>query len=109
MSNARIIIAIVLMSAGMIFCLLSCIGVFRMKFALNRMHAAALADTCGIFFIIVGLCVLAGISFMTLKLIAVLAIFWATCPISGHLLSNMVKSTDKNGVSENALQKELEK
>lgn len=109
MSTARIIIAIVLMSIGMVFILMSCFGVFRLKFVLNRMHAAALADSCGILFIIAGLCVLSGLTFMTLKLFVVLVVFWLTSPISGHLISNMIKTTGKEELSKNALQKELEK
>ena len=109
MSTVRIIIAIARMGTGMIFVLLSCIGVFRLKYALNRMHAAALADTCGILFLIAGLCVLSGFTFMTLKLILILVIFWLTRPISGHLISNMIKSTGKEELYKNASQKELEK
>ena len=109
MSTVRIVIAIVLISIGMIFILLSCIGVFRMKYALNRMHAAAIADTCGLFFCIAGLCVLSGFTFMTLKLILILVIFWLTSPISGHLISNMIKTTGKDELYKNASQKELEK
>ena len=109
MGTVRIIIAIILMSIGMFFILMSCIGIFRMKFVMNRMHAAALADTCGLFFCIAGLCVLSGFTFMTLKLITVLVVFWLTSPISGHLISNLVKSTREEEVAQNAFEKELEK
>ena len=109
MSNVRIIIAIALMGIGMVFILISVFGLFRMKFALNRMHAASIADTCGLFFCIAGLCVLSGFNFTTLKMILVLVVFWLTSPISGHLISNLIKTTKKEELKKHALQKELEK
>ncbi len=109
MSTLRAIIGIVFIGTGMVFSLLSCIGVFRLKFVLNRMHAAALADTCGLLFTIVGLCVLSGFTFMTLKLALILVVFWLTSPVSGHLLSDLIKNTMKKEVSGNTFQKELEK
>lgn len=109
MSTFRVIAAISLISIGAIFTLISVIGVFRFKFVLNRMHSAALADTCGLLFIIAGLIVMSGFTFMSLKLILVVVIFWLTSPVSGHLLSNLVKSTMEDEVDKNAVQKELEK
>ena len=105
----RTIIAVILLSIGMIFSLISVLGVFRLKFALNRMHAAALGDTCGLLFSIAGLCLLSGFTFMTLKLVLILIVFWLTSPVSGHLLSDLIKNTMKKDVSGNTFQKELEK
>ena len=109
MEMFKAVTAIVLISVGAVFMLISVIGVFRMKFVLNRMHSAALADTCGILFIIAGLMVLSGFTFMSLKLLLILVIFWLTSPVSGHLLSNMVKSTMSDEMAENLIEKELEK
>lgn len=108
MSTFRIILAIVLLSVGMLFILLSVIGVFRMKFVMNRMHAAALGDTCGLCFMILGLICIGGFTFTSLKLLGVLVLFWLTSPVSGHLLSNMVKSTMNSDLEVHAGQKELE-
>ena len=108
MSTFRIIAAIVLLSVGMIFILLSVIGVFRMKFVMNRMHAAALGDTCGLLFMILGLICISGFTFTSLKLLGVLILFWLTSPVSSHLLSNMVKSTMNSDLEVHAGQKELE-
>ena len=109
MSMVRLIIAIVFFSIGAIFCLISALGVFRLKFVLNRMHSAALADTGGLFFIILGLMVLSGFTFMTLKLGLIVVVFWLTSPVSGHLLSNLVKNTMGEELEKNAKQKVLEK
>ena len=109
MGTLRMVIAFVLLGTGMVFCLLSVIGVFRLKFVLNRMHAAALSDSCGMLFCISGLCVLSGFSFTTLKLILILVVLWMTSPVSGHLLSNLIKITMKNELKDNVVKKELEK
>lgn len=109
MSTARIVIAIICFAIGAVFCLISVLGIFRLKFVLNRMHAAALADTGGLFFIIIGLMVLSGFTFMTLKLGLIVVAFWLTSPISGHLLSNLVKNTMGDELEKNAKQKTLEK
>lgn len=101
MSDVRIIIAIILISIGMIFSVLSAIGVFRFKFVLNRMHAAAVADTCGLFFALVGLMVLTGFTFTTLKLGVIIFFFWVGSPVTGHLLSNLVYHTENEDVKDN--------
>ncbi|MBR4343836.1 MAG: monovalent cation/H(+) antiporter subunit G [Lachnospiraceae bacterium] len=109
MSTIQIVIADVFLTIGALLCLISTIGVFRMKFVMNRMHAAAIADTGGLFFIITGLVILCGFTFMTLKLLLLVVIFWITSPVSSHLLSNMVKSTMPEAIEKNAVQKTLEK
>ncbi len=98
MSDVRIIAAIVLISVGVIFSVISVIGVFRFKFVLNRMHSAAVADTCGLMFSLIGVMILTGFTFTTLKLVLVLVLFWLGSPISGHLLSNLVYHTDRDEV-----------
>ena len=108
MTTFRVVLAIILMAIGMLFILLSVIGVFRMKFVMNRMHAAALGDTCGLLFMILGLITISGFTFTSLKLLGVLVLFWLTSPVSGHLLSNMVKSTMNSDLTVHADQKELE-
>ena len=109
MNTVRLVIAIICFAIGAIFCLISVLGVFRLKFALKRMHSAALADTCGLFFIVVGLMVLCGFTFMTLKLGLIVVVFWLTSPVSGHLIGNLVKNTMGEELEKNAKQKTLEK
>ena len=108
MSTLRAVLAFSCMGIGAVFILTSVIGVFRFKFVLNRMHSAALADTCGILFFIAGLAILSGFTFTTAKLLIIIPLFWLTSPISGHLLSNLVKNTMNDEVEKNTVQKELE-
>ena len=47
-------ICALLMALGLFFEISAVIGVFRFRCALNRMHAAALGDTMGIFLMLLG-------------------------------------------------------
>ena len=109
MNIIQIVAALFFFALGIVFCIVSAIGIFRMKFVMNRMHAAALADSCGLLFIIIGLMILSGLTFMTLKLAFIVVVFWLTSPVSGHLLSNLIKSTMPQDMEKNAKQKALEK
>lgn len=108
MSELRMFLAFFFMGAGAVFTLVSVIGVFRFKFVLNRMHSSALADTCGLLFFITGLIILSGFNFTSIKLLIIVPLFWLTTPVSGHLLSNLVKNTMSEEVEKNTVQKELE-
>jgi len=71
-------------------------GTYRFRFALNRIHSAAISDTFCMFFILVGLAVASGFSFSTLKILLILAFMWCTSPISGHMLSSLEYHTDEH-------------
>ena len=71
-------------------CLVSgVVGVFRFKYALNRIHAAALFDTVGILLMLLGVICALGIDVTCLKILVVIAFLWLTSPVSGHLISRM--------------------
>ena len=73
---------------GMILILLG-IGVFRFKYVLNRMHAAAIGDTLGIGIVLLGLILIEGISFTSLKIGLVILFLWLASPVSSHLISRL--------------------
>ena len=99
----KTIVAVILIVIGVIFAIISTIGVFRFKYVLNRMHSAAMGDTLAILFILVGLCIISGFNFTSMKLLAIIVFFWLAGPVSSHLLANLVRSVD----SENAPKKEI--
>jgi len=74
---------------GIVILFTAVIGMFRFKYALNRMHAAAMADTLGIGFILLGCIVLYGLSAATGKMVLLLLFLWLTSPIASHLLARM--------------------
>ncbi|MBP5330933.1 MAG: monovalent cation/H(+) antiporter subunit G [Lachnospiraceae bacterium] len=95
LENIRNIVAIVFISIGAIFAITSVIGVFRFKYVLNRMHSAAMGDTLAILFVLIGLVILCGFSFTSLKLLAIILFFWLAGPVSSHLIANLVRSVDE--------------
>lgn len=81
---------------GIFFMVLAVFGVNRFQKALNRMHAAALGDTLGILFVLLGLILVRGFSMDSLKLFLVILFFWIASPVSGHMISRLEVMTDEH-------------
>ncbi|WP_296908542.1 cation:proton antiporter [Marvinbryantia sp.] len=70
------------------------LGVFKFKYVLNRMHAAAMGDTLGIGISLIGLMILSGFNFTTLKMGLVVVFLWCASPVSSHLISRLEATTN---------------
>jgi len=81
---------------GLVFMILAVFGVNRFGHALNRMHAAAMGDTLGILFVILGLMMMRGFSMDSLKLSLVILFFWTASPVSGHMISRLEAMTNED-------------
>ena len=82
-------------------------GFYKLKFILNRMHAAALLDTLGLFFIVLGLIIANGFvledgtfDITNIKLACVVFFLWLTSPVSSHVIAKLIYMTDSNTDSE---------
>ena len=62
-------------------------GIFRFRYVLNRMHIAAQCDTMGALLSLVGVMILTGFTFTTIKLILCIAFIWAASPLASHLIA----------------------
>lgn len=82
--------------AGLAIFLIEIIGVFRFKYVLNRMHAAAMGDTLGIGFSLVGLILMSGCNFTSLKLLLVVVFLWFSSPASSHLIARLEVTTNED-------------
>ena len=91
-------IAILLIVIGILFSIFSVLGVFRFKYVLNRMHSAAMGDTLAIMFVLLGLIVISGLNFTSLKLAVIIIFFWLAGPVSSHLIGNLVRAVDHERV-----------
>lgn len=91
----RIIIGILFLFAGLGVFILEVLGIFKMKYVLNRMHAAAMGDTMGLFLSMTGLCFLNGINFTTAKIILIVLMFWVSSPVSSHMTALIECYTNK--------------
>lgn len=110
--NIRIIVGLVLLILGIIIFLLEIIGIVKYKFLLNRMHAAGMGDTLGIFMCLFGLMFISGLNFTTAKLGMIVLFLWFASPTTSHLISRLEAATDEElgrHVSINIDKEDLEK
>lgn len=84
-----------LLVCGLLIFLIEIVGVFRFKYVLNRMHAAAMGDTLGIGSCLLGLILMCGFSFTSLKLFLVIVFLWFSSPVSSHLIARLEATTDE--------------
>ena len=91
----RFLAGALLLVLGLLIFLIQMIGVFRFRYVLNRMHAAAMGDTLGIGCCLLGLIVMSGISFTSLKLLLVIIFLWFSSPVSSHLIARLEVATDE--------------
>lgn len=92
----RFLAGALLLLCGLGIFLIEMIGVFRFKYVLNRMHAAAMGDTLGIGFSLVGLILLNGFNFTSLKLLLVIVFLWFASPVSSHLIARLEVTTNED-------------
>lgn len=90
----RYCIGALLIICGLVIFIIEIIGVFRFKYVLNRMHAAALGDTLGIGLSFLGLIMISGFSFTSLKLILVIIFLWFASPTASHLIARLEVTTN---------------
>ncbi len=85
----RFVIAAVLIALGLCAFTAAVLGAYRFGFVMNRMHAAGIGDTAGIFLVIASLAVARGFEMDTLKLVILVFFLWFTSPVSTHFLGQV--------------------
>ncbi len=85
-----------LLFAGIVIFMIQILGVFKFKYVLNRMHAAAMGDTLGIGISLAGLMILSGFNFTTLKMGMVILFLWCASPVSSHLIARLEALTNEH-------------
>ncbi|MDD6812197.1 MAG: monovalent cation/H(+) antiporter subunit G [Lachnospiraceae bacterium] len=91
----RFLLGALFLLCGLGIFVIELIGVFRFQYVLNRMHAAAMGDTLGIAFSFLGLIIMNGLNFTSLKLFCVIAFLWFSSPTSSHLIARLEIATDE--------------
>ena len=95
MSVIRFILTAAFMLVGLFVCCVGVYGVFKLKYAANRMHAASLNDTMGISLCLVGLAISAPDVFTALKILLVVVFLWLASPVASHLLCRLEVETNE--------------
>lgn len=92
MSAAIDILSWVCLVVGGVFCCIGALGLLRMPDFYTRMHAASVIDTLGAGLVLFGLCLQAGWTLVTVKLVMIgLLIFFAS-PTATHALARAAMS-----------------
>ena len=81
---------------GTVIFIMELFGVFRFKYVLNRMHVAAIGDTFGIGVSLVGLMIMNGMNYTTLKLFCIVVFLWLASPVSSHVIARLEVTTNEN-------------
>jgi len=81
---------------GLSIFVIQLIGVFKFKYVLNRMHAAAMGDTLGIGISLVGLIILSGLNFTSLKMALIILFLWNASPVSSHLIARLETTIEEH-------------
>lgn len=93
MESIRLVFGLIFLFAGLVFFIIEIIGVYKLNYVLNRMHAAALGDALGLSLSMIGLIILSGFNFVSLKFILVMVFMWFTSPCASHLISKLEVDT----------------
>ncbi|MBQ8802984.1 MAG: monovalent cation/H(+) antiporter subunit G [Tyzzerella sp.] len=93
---AQFIVGTGLLITGLGIFFIQLLGVFKFKYILNRMHAAAMGDTLGIGISLVGLMILTGFNFTTLKMGLIIVFLWLASPVSSHLIARLEVTTNEH-------------
>ena len=96
MEVLRYIAGSILLLLGLAIFMIEVFGVNRFRYALDRMHAAALGDTLGLTFCLLGLMCVSGWNFNTLKMTLVIVFLWVSSPVCSHMLARLETGTNGN-------------
>lgn len=89
-------IGTIVLLVGLLMFAFEMYGSFRFKYVLNRMHLAAIGDTFGIGISLLGLMIMSGWNFTTLKMGLVIIFLWCASPVSSHLISRLEVYTNEH-------------
>lgn len=92
----RFAAGVVLLLIGLGIFMLQIFGVYKFKYVLDRMHAAAMGDTLGIGVSMTGLILLSGFNYTSLKMALIIVFLWLASPVSSHLISRLEVVTNEH-------------
>ncbi len=95
LSTVTTILGLIIMFLGLLIFLFQIVGFTKYKFILNRMHAAGMGDTLGIFMCLFGLMLISGWNYTSAKLLLVIMFLWFASPTATHLISRLEAATDE--------------
>lgn len=95
MEWCKFIFGSIFLITGTIIFIMELFGVFRFRYVLNRMHVAAMGDTFGIGVSMIGLMIMNGLNYTTLKLFCIIIFLWLASPVSSHVIARLEITTNE--------------
>ena len=92
----RFWISAALLITGLVFFTGAVVGNCRFAYVMNRVHAAGLGDTMGLFFVLLGLSLRAEGLLEAGKTMLPLVFLWLCSPVSSHFLAQIEYYTNKH-------------
>lgn len=86
MEIIRLILATILITGGVFILGIVTVGIYRLKYSLNRIHVTAKCDTLATMLILSGLIILEGLTFTSVKMFLLIVFMWLTGPVAVHLI-----------------------
>lgn len=86
METVRFLFAALFMAGGLFILGVATLGLFRLKYVLNRIHASAQCDTLGALMICIAVCIIMGVGFAAIKLLLLVVFIWLTNPVAVHMI-----------------------
>lgn len=74
--------------AGCAFVIVGAFGTLRFPDFWSRLHAASITDSAGVILMLVGMCLQAGLTLVSVKLIIIGIFLFITGPTSTHAIAN---------------------
>ena len=90
--------------SGSVFVVIGAFGTLRFPDFWSRLHAASITDSAGAILLIIGMCLQAGATLITVKLLIIGAFLFFTGPTSTHAIANAalvtgLRPTEGRGLS----------
>lgn len=96
----RFALTAVLVISGLFLMVSAVIAQYRLKYVLNRMHAASMSDSLGMPLIYAGLCLCAPDGWVIVKFALIVFFVWITSPTAGHLIARLELTSNEHPETE---------
>ncbi len=74
--------------SGSVFVVIGAVGTLRFPDFWSRLHAASITDSAGMILLVIGMCLQAGLTLVTVKLLIIGVFLFITGPTSTHAVAN---------------------
>lgn len=98
MITAKLIISGVLITAGVVFFLISAIGVLRLPDFLARLHASGIGETLGMILFSLGIIIYLGFSLVAVKVLIIFIMLSLVNPVGTHLIGKAALWNDSSNM-----------